>query len=99
MDLTGALGAKQSKGSRKARVIGDGIFKKTGEAPVEQTVPQFVFELAEGPAFEMFEHDAAQQAVGGNSGPAKIFGTEAPSAGWCYLSLPNRYDRLGRKGQ
>ena len=80
MNLTGALGAKQSKGPGKTGEIGDGVFKKAGKAPVEQAVAQFVFEFAEGPAFEVFEHDAAQQAVGGDSGPAEIFGTKTPSA-------------------
>jgi hypothetical protein len=80
MDLTGALGAKQSKGSGKTGEIRDGVLKKTGKTPVEQAVAQFVFELAEGPVFEVFEHHATQQAVGGDSGPAEIFGTKTPPA-------------------
>jgi hypothetical protein len=80
MNLTSALGAKQPKGSREAGVIWGGIFKKASEAPVEQAVPQFVFELAEGPALEVFEYDAAQQPVGGDSGPAKVFGAKTAAA-------------------
>ena len=80
VNLTSALGAKQSEGSPEAGVIGDRIFKKAGKATVEQTVPQFVFQLAKRPAFEVFEHDAAQQSIGSDSGPTKVFGTEAPPA-------------------
>src|SRR2546427_12630948 len=79
MDLTGALRSKEGESPGKTREVRDGIFEEASKPPIEQAVAQFVFEFSEGPALQMFEHDAAQQTIRSNAWPAKVLGTEAPS--------------------
>src|SRR2546427_4532201 len=78
MDLTGALRSKEGESPGKTREVRDGIFEEASKPPIEQAVAQFVFEFSEGPALQMFEHDAAQQTIRSNAWPAKVLGTEAP---------------------
>ena len=58
-------------------MIRDGVFIKAGEAPIEQIGAQLLFEPAKRPAFEVLEHDAAQQTVGRDGGAPKIHGALA----------------------
>src|ERR1035437_852492 len=60
MDLTGAFRSKEGKGPGKAGEIRDGIFAEASKPSVEQAVTYFVFQLAEGPALQMLEHDTTQ---------------------------------------
>ena len=53
------------------------VFIKAGEAPIKQIGAQLLFEPSKRPAFEMLEHNAAQQTVGRDGGAPKIHGALA----------------------
>ena len=71
------FGSQQSEEAGKHRVIRDRVFIKAGEAPIEEIGAQLLFEPAKRPAFEVLEHDRAQQTVGGDGGAPKIQGALA----------------------
>ena len=58
-------------------MIRDRVFIKAGEAPIKQIGAQLLFEPSKRPAFEMLEHNAAQQTVGRDRGAPKIHGAMA----------------------
>ena len=77
MNLRGSVLAEESKGAGETGKIRDGVFVKPSKAAIKQAGPQFLFQLTEGPALEVFEDDATQQPVRSNGGAAEISGTGA----------------------
>ena len=62
-----------------------------GEAPVNQVTAQFAFQLAEAPAFQVLEHTATQQAIGGDAGATGAGGPGTARG----QALAHQLDELG----
>src|SRR5438046_3791086 len=63
MNLLGDFRAEQGKGSAEDGVVGRSLGVEVRELPIDQVASQFAGQLAEAPAFQMFEYATAQQAI------------------------------------
>jgi hypothetical protein len=68
MNLLGELGTEQGKQAAESAVIRGGLGVKVREAPIDQIAAKLSFQSAKTPALEVFQHAAAQQAIGSDPG-------------------------------
>src|SRR5207302_2951078 len=80
MNLLGDCRVEQGKGSAEDGVVGRSLGVEVRELPIDQVAPQFAGQLAEAPAFQMFEYATAQQAVWGHARAAGARGSRRARA-------------------
>src|SRR5438046_10515478 len=80
MNLLGDFRAEQGKGSAEDGVVGRSLGVEVRELPIDQVASQFAGQLAEAPAFQMFEYATAQQASWGHARAAGARGSRRARA-------------------
>jgi hypothetical protein len=79
MNLLREWRIEQRKQAAKGTEVGRSFRVVVGEASIDRIRAQFAFQLAEAPAFQMLQHTAAQQPVGGDAGAPGAVGFRAPA--------------------